>query len=124
MFAALTKLHKSIHSVRGLEKPLIFSKHKIIFITLFSSRYTRENVTGKRRGKQQVYLKKNMEVMKKKPPNKHSINKRINTKTRLKELERNAGPSTDEDEAQAPNKLVKILMIVKIGSLRLIKSLL
>ena len=65
-----------------------------------------------------------MEVMKKKPPNKHSINKRINTKTRLKELERNAGPSTDEDEAQAPNKLVKILMIVKIGSLRLIKSLL
>ena len=45
--------------------------------------------------------------MKKKPPNKHSINKRINTKTRLKELERNAGPSTDEDEAQAPNKLVK-----------------
>ena len=41
-------------------------------------------MTGKRRGKQQVNLKKNMEVMKKKPPNKDSINKRINIKTRLK----------------------------------------
>ena len=54
-----------------------------------------------------------MEVMKKKPPNKHSINKRINTKTRLKELERNAGPSTDEDERQAPNKLVKHFNVSK-----------
>ena len=48
-----------------------------------------------------------MEVMKKKPPNKDSISKRINTKTRLKEPERNAGPNTDDEEGQAPNKLVK-----------------
>ena len=51
--------------------------------------------------------------MKKKPPNKDSINKRINTKTRLKEPERNAGPSTDEDEGQAPNKLVKNFNVSK-----------
>ena len=48
-----------------------------------------------------------MEVFKKKPPNKDSKNKRINTKTRLKEPERNAGPGTAEEEGQAPNKLVK-----------------
>ena len=54
-----------------------------------------------------------MEVMKKEPPNKDSINKWINTKTRLKESERNAGPSTDEEEGQAPNKLVKIFNVSK-----------
>ena len=53
--------------------------------------------------------KKHMEVMEKKPPNKDSVNKQINTKTRLKEPERNAGPGTDEEERQAPNKLVKKL---------------
>ena len=48
-----------MHSVKGPEKRLIFSKHKIIFITLFSSRYTRENVTGKRSGKTANELEKN-----------------------------------------------------------------
>ena len=51
--------------------------------------------------------------MKKKPPNKDSVKKRINTKTRLKEPERNAGPSTDEEEGQAPKKLVKSCNVSK-----------
>ena len=66
--------------------------------------------------------------MKKKPPNKDSINKRINTKTRLKEPERNAGPSTDEDEGQAPNKLVKNFNVsknreIEVDQIVVVKSL-
>ena len=66
--------------------------------------------------------------MKNKPPNKDSINKRINTKTRLKEPERNAGPSTDEEEGQAPNKLVKNFNVSKnrefeIDQIVVVKSL-
>ena len=56
---------------------------------------------------------KNMKVMKKKPPNKDSMKKRINTKTRLKEPERNAGPNTDEEEGQAPNQLLKNVNVSK-----------
>ena len=79
---ALTKLHRYTVSkfAKNLESSPSTNKfYYLIFFLIYMGKCDR-----KKERKTPSELEKNMEVMKKKPPNKDSINKRINTKTRLK----------------------------------------